>query len=149
MRVGYVSDVQPGNQPVEGRQIMSYIRRLEDQVRYALANLDGQSIQAGSVGEEQLSKKLSRRVTAAEEKAESTAQDAAKAKKQIAALQASLRANREAIAALLTGAAMKEETSAAFTLYVGQTRPDGHGIVWIQPRTAQGGAAECLVQFIE
>ena len=114
---------------------MEYLYQLEDQIRYALQNLDGENIQAGAIGENLLSGNVQDQIKAAKRTADAAAASVASASAQVTRLNGS--------------AARKLEGSQAFSLYVGSERPDAHDVIWIKPGTDIGdGTAACAVMYI-
>ena len=132
--MAYLGELQlrPGSD--SGRQMMDYLRQLEEQVRYALQNLDGDNIQEGAIGEAQLSQGVQGRLqsveTAVRQVREAQTQEKAMTRK------------------LLAGKAQKAEGTLPFQLYVGTERPQGGGILWFLPGDEQNGRRVCAVYYI-
>ncbi|MBR3019791.1 MAG: hypothetical protein IKH57_22395 [Clostridia bacterium] len=56
--MAYLADIpSPGNVK-DVRQVMDYLRQLEDQLRYVIQHIGAENIQQGAIGEEQLSHKV-------------------------------------------------------------------------------------------
>ena len=166
-----LNEIQTKGEITSPGQVMDYLRQLEDQIRYALFNLDGENIQAGAVGMEQLSRGVNNRISAAQTTADQSGKDAKTAQKaaeenaakiktlnsglnaltaRVATLNSGLNALTAQVATLDAEAVKKTTESDGFKLHLGATRPDGHGIVWIKPGTDNGdGTKQCEVLFVE
>ena len=53
--MAYLSDIQFPGSVKDARQVMDYLRQLEDQLRYVIAHIGPENIQPSAIGEEQLS----------------------------------------------------------------------------------------------
>lgn len=134
--IAYLNEIQLRGEIKDARQVMEYLYQLEDQIRYALQNLDGENIQAGAIGENLLSGDIKNQIKAAKQ----TADSATSANKSMA----------EQVTNLNSSAVRKLEGSVPFSVYVGSYQPDGHGILWIQPGTEQdgNGLMDCTMKYI-
>jgi len=56
--VAYLADIQSPGSVKDVRQVMDYLRQLEDQLRYVIQHIGTENIQPNAVGEEQLSLKV-------------------------------------------------------------------------------------------
>ncbi len=140
--MAYLNEIQIHSKVTDIRQVMEYLRQLEDQVRYALQNLDGENIQAGAIGEEQLSGGVQKRIKTAESAAEKSSVDAAATKRTVDAASAALADMSRRMAEKLNG-------SEEFSLCVGSNQPDGHKVVWIKPLSSQNdGPWACEITYI-
>ena len=68
--MAYLGDIQIRGDMTDIKQLVNYMYQLEEQVRYALNNLDGENIQAGAINAEQLSGTLNARLRSVEKTAE-------------------------------------------------------------------------------
>lgn len=129
-----LGDIQIRGDGSDPKQIMNYLYQLEEQIRYALQNLDGDNIQEEAIGEAQLSQGVQGRLqsveTAVRQVREAQAQEKAMTRK------------------LLAGKAQKAEGTLPFQLYVGTERPQGGGILWFLPGDEQNGRRVCAVYYI-
>lgn len=140
--MAYLNEIQIHSKVTDVRQVMEYLRQLEDQVRYALQNLDGDNIQAGAIGEKQLSGGMQKRIKTAENAAEKYSADAAATRRTVDAASAALADVSRRMAAKLNG-------SEEFSLYVGGNQPRGHKVIWIKPLPSQEeGPLECEISYI-
>ena len=57
-RVAYLADIQSPGNVKHVRQVMDYLRQLEDQLRYVIQHIGAENIQPNAIGEEQLSLKV-------------------------------------------------------------------------------------------
>ena len=136
--MAYLNEIQIHSKVTDVRQVMEYLRQLEDQVRYALQNLDGENIQAGAIGEEQLSGGVQKRIKTAE----NAAVDAAATRRTADAATAALADVSRRMATKLNG-------SEEFSLCVGNDQPDGHRVIWIKPLPSQNdGPWGCEITYI-
>lgn len=117
------------------KRVMQYVQQLEEQVRYALQNLDGENLISGAVGEKQLSGTLQGSIQAANETAREAKEAAAR--------------TGTAVNAAMAKAALKEDESLPFRIYIGTERPEGGGILWIKPGTEEDGVMPCETYYIE
>lgn len=140
--MAYLNEIQIHSKVTDVRQVMEYLRQLEDQVRYALQNLDGDNIQAGAIGEEQLSGGVQKRIKTAENAAEKSLADAAAARQVVDAASDGLADVNRRMATKLNG-------SEEFSLYVGGDQPNGHKVIWIKPLPSQdAGPWACEMTYI-
>lgn len=114
--MAYLGDIQTAGTPQTIPQVMDYVRRLEEQIRYVLENIGNENIQDGAIGEKKLAQPLIRgiRKTADDtrtdlEKTEKRLTDAIKKDRQRMAeiderLTGAIAADREAMAAAGMGA---------------------------------------------
>ncbi|MBR4538434.1 MAG: hypothetical protein IKO52_06270 [Clostridia bacterium] len=136
--MAYLNEIQVHSRVTDVRQVMEYLRQLEDQVRYALQNLDGENIQAGAIGEEQLSGGVQKRIKTAE----NAAVDAAATRRTADAATAALADVNQRMAVKLNG-------SEEFSLWVSGNQPDGHKVIWIKPLSREDdGPWECEITYI-
>ena len=56
--MAYLADIQSPGNVKDIRQVMDYLRQLEDQLRYVIQHIGAENIQPNAVGEEQLSPKV-------------------------------------------------------------------------------------------
>ena len=56
--MAYLSDIQSPGSAKDSRQVMEYLRQLEEQLRYVLQHIGAENIQQGAIGEAQLSPKV-------------------------------------------------------------------------------------------
>lgn len=56
--MAYLADIQSPGNVKDVRQVMDYLRQLEDQLRYVIQHIGAENIQPKSIGEEQLSPKV-------------------------------------------------------------------------------------------
>lgn len=56
--MAYLADIQSPSNAKDIRQVMDYLRQLEDQLRYVIQHIGAENIQPNAVGEEQLSPKV-------------------------------------------------------------------------------------------
>ena len=68
--MAYLGEIQTRGEITDVKQLVNYMYQLEEQVRYALNNLDGENIQAGAINAEQLSGALNARLKSVERTAE-------------------------------------------------------------------------------
>ncbi len=115
----------------DNRRMARYLNQLEEQMRLFLANLDGENIQAGTIGERQLSGDVVSQLGKVEDIANRTAR------------------NEKTVKQMERQAAAKMEGSLPIRLYCGFTQPEGHGIVWIIPAQPLDGVSGCAVKYIE
>lgn len=140
--MAYLNEIQIHSKVTDVRQVMEYLRQLEDQVRYALQNLDGENIQAGAIGEEQLSGGVRKRIKTAENTAEKSSVDTAATRRTVDAASATLADMSRRMAVKLNG-------SEEFSLWVGGDQPDGHKVIWIKPLSREDdGPWECEITYI-
>lgn len=133
-----LGEIQTRSGDTEMKQVMQYVQQLEEQVRYALQNLDGENLISGAVGEKQLSGTVQGSIQAANE----AAQEAKEAARRTGAA-----VNR--IAAEIATKATKADGSLPFRVYIGTERPAGGGILWIRPGEEENGAMKCDTYYIE
>ena len=134
--MAYLNEIQIRGEIKDARQVMEYLYQLEDQIRYALQNLDGENIQAGAIGEKLLSGGIKNQIKAAQRTADSAT---------------AANVSTAALVTRLSGSAVKKlEGSDPFSVYVGSEQPEGHGIVWIQPGTEpdEDGLMDCTLKYI-
>ena len=135
--MAYLREIQHGN-GTDPKQIIYYIRQLEEQVRYALQSLDGDNIAAGAIGEGQLSDGVQGRMTKTEAALAQIKETQSRTAQALARLQ------QEQLQS-----AKKKEGTLNFSLYIGAERPSGTGILWIKPGEYTDGAAPCDVFYIK
>ena len=175
--MSFLKEIQTRGEIKDARQVMEYLRQLEEQVRYALQNLDSENIQDGSIGAEQLSGGVKGTIKKAQSTADQSVEAAEKAQKtadrnaaRINVLNSGLNALSEQVGALELQAegleddlselegdlaelaaktVEKTEESGAFKVYLGSTQPTGHNILWIKPGADQGdGTRACEVLLV-
>ncbi len=155
--MSFLKQIQTRGEITTPGQVMEYLRQLEDQVRYALANLDGENIQAGAIGDDQLNAQVKGTIRTAQSTADKSGKDAAKAQKtadknadKIGALNSGLNALMAQVAALDARAVSRETGSGRFKLYLGEEQPDGHNVIWLEPGDTANpdGSFPCEVKFI-
>ena len=56
--MAYLADIQSPGNVKDVRQVMDYLRQLEDQLRYVIQHIGAENIQPNAIGEEQLSLKV-------------------------------------------------------------------------------------------
>lgn len=56
--MAYLAEIQSSGQVKDYRQVMDYLRQLEDQLRYVIQHIGAENIQPNAIGEEQLSPKV-------------------------------------------------------------------------------------------
>ncbi len=140
--MAYLNEIQIHSKVTDIRQVMEYLRQLEDQVRYALQNLDGENIQAGAIGEEQLSGGVQKRIKTVENAAEKSSVDATAARRTVDAASAALADVSRRMVTKLNG-------SEDFCLCVGSDQPNGHKVIWIKPLSSQNeGPWPCEITYI-
>lgn len=112
------------------RQVMDYVRQLENQIRYAISNLDGENISDGAIGAE----KLSGTVQSTVKKADETAKETGETEKKVANLGTAVRELQGWRRGLETGGGVLKflDGSLADRIYVGPTQPEGDGILWLK-----------------
>ena len=131
-----------GDIPIRGdmtdaKHILSYLRQLEEQVRYVLQNLDGDNIRAGAVGESQLSSGVNTTLRTLESQYQRTRE--------------ALSEENVLVRQALSGLATRPEAltgSLPFKISVSGEQPSGTGILWIKPGTPDNGVAACTVSYI-
>ena len=133
--MAYLNEIQIRGEIKDVRQVMEYLYQLEDQIRYALQNLDGENIQAGAIGENLLSGGV---------------QDQIKAAQRTASAATAANTTTAAQVARLSGSAVRKlESSGPFSLYIGSEQPEGHSVVWIMPGQDLGdGTMSCAMKYI-
>ncbi len=155
--MSFLKQIQTRGEITTPGQVMEYLRQLEDQVRYALANLDGENIQVGAIGDDQLNAQVKGTIRTAQSTADKSGKDAEKARKaaeknaaRIGALNSGLNALMAQVAALDARAVSRETGSGGFKLYLGAEQPEARGIVWIRPGDTADpdGSFPCEVKFI-
>ncbi len=133
--MAYLNEIQVRGEIKNTRQIMEYLFQLEDQIRYALQNLDGENIQAGAIGENLLSGSVQDQIKAAQRTASAATAASASAAAQVTRLNDS--------------AARKLAGSGQFSLYMGSEKPAEHSVVWIVPGADMGdGTMACTMKYI-
>lgn len=130
-----LGEIQTRSGDTEMKQVMQYVQQLEEQLRYALQNLDGENLISGAVGEKQLSGTVQGSIQAANE----AAQEAKEAARRTGA----------AVNRIAAEAATKMDGSLPFRVYVGEDRPAGGGILWFKPGEEEDGALKCDTYYIE
>lgn len=135
--MAYMGDIQIRRGEGDSRQIMNYLTQLEEQVRYALQNIDGENIQAGAISEKQLGADVQGRLDGSE-----------KTVKEIREAQARQGALIQRALQQAAQAAKVMDGSLPFQIYVGAQQPEGQNILWIVPGTPVDGVAACSVKYI-
>ena len=132
--MAFLREIQGGNGD-DPKKIMRYVRQLEEQVRYALQSLDGDNILSGAIGEGQLSAGVTGRIASA---------DAA-----VTQMREMQSRTAQAVARLQQSSVQKKSGTLPFSVYVGETRPEGTEILWFKPGEYEDGVAECDVFYIK
>ena len=148
--MAYLGDIQTRGQIRDINQVMDYLRQLEDQIRYALFNLDGENIQNGAIGAEQLSQGVNGEIKDAKSTAENSKKAAKRAQKTADKNTQSIGTLSDQVTTLSSKAVQVSAGSSSARLYVGSGRPNGHGVVWIKPGADLGdGTKDCQVLYVE
>ena len=168
--MSFLKEIQTRGEVKDARQVMEYLRQLEEQIRYALQNLDSENIQDGSIGAEQLSGGVKTTIKKAQSTADQSGEAAEKAQRtadrnaaRINTLNSGLNALSDRmeelelqaeglgddLSELADKAVEKTDESGAFKVYLGGTQPTGHNILWIKPGADQGnGMKPCEVILV-
>ena len=176
--MAYLGEIQTRGEIRDAKQVMEYLRQLEEQIRYALQNLDSENIQDGSIGTEQLSGGVKTTIRKAQNTADQSVEAAEKAQRtaernaaRINVLNSAQNALSEQVGALALQAegleddiselegdlaelaaktVEKTDESGGFKVYLGSTQPTGHNILWIKPGADQGnGTKPCELILVE
>jgi len=140
--MAYLSGIQSKGEVKDIRQVMSCLYQLEEQVRYALQNLDGDNIRPGAIGETQLNGTVSERLAAMESNWKETQAAVSRMNGTLTRLNAALSRLATAAAQILAG-------SLPFDIYVGADAPEGTQVLWIIPGEAdENGRQPCTVKYI-
>lgn len=144
-------------------QVMNYLYQLEEQIRYALNNLDGDNIRDGAISAEQLSGTVNARLSTLERAVERMEKDEAQSLMNgtIAVDQAGIRLLNGAFSLNEAGqmtaqaltlpegpAAGKSAFSLPFRIFIGTERPEEENVLWFRPGQEENGAQPCQVYYI-
>ena len=155
--MAYLNEIQLRGEIKDARQVMEYLYQLEDQIRYALQNLDGENIQAGAIGENLLSGGIRNQIKTAQRTADSataanvsTAAQVTRQGDRITNQGERITSLETQIARLNSSAAKKLEGSGPFSVYVGSEQPEGHSVLWVQLGTEpdEDGLMDCTLKYI-
>ena len=145
-------------------QVMNYLYQLEEQIRYALNNLDGDNIQAGAISTDQLSEGVNGRLTTLEQTAERMSEkgtdrltnetmkiDSSGIHWKGGGFSVNKQGEMKAQSMALPDgyAAIRTEESLPFRLHIGAEKPEGGGMLWIKPGQEENGVQPCQVYYIK
>lgn len=135
MDLGRISEAQA----IES--VKGYLFKLDEQLRYVTSNLDQDNIKDGAIGPNQLSGDVSESIKAAAAEAEKSGKAARRA-------QLSAEETSTMVQELDDKAIKRRQGSRTAQIYVGASKPAGHGILWFKPGTVEDGMAACEVNYI-
>ena len=144
-------------------QVMNYLYQLEEQLRYALNNLDSENIRDGSISAEQLSGTINARLSTLERAAERVGEKGTDKliNEALSIDKTGIRLLNGGFALDLLGnlsargltfpngeAARKTAESLPFRVHIGGDKPEGGAVLWLKPGTASQEGQACQVFYI-
>ena len=144
-------------------QVMNYLYQLEEQLRFALNNLDSENIRDGAISAEQLSGAVNARLSTLERAAERMGESGAEklANENVIIDRSGVRLQNGAFSLDTAGkmkaralsfpdgeAARKTADSPDFRFHIGTEKPEEKDVLWIRPGTETNEGQLCQMYWI-
>ena len=158
-----LGEIQMKNGAKNIDQVMNYLYQLEEQLRYALNNLDSDNIRDGSINAEQLSGTVNARLSTLERAVERVGESGTDklVNEALSIDKTGIRLLNGKFALDLLGnltaqkmtfpngeAARKTAESLPFRVHIGAEKPEGGAVLWLKPGTASQEGQACQVFYI-
>lgn len=158
-----LGDIQIKSGEKDIDQVMNYLYQLEEQLRYALNNLDGDNTRDGSINAEQLSGTVNARLSTLERAAERVGENGTGKliNEALTIDKTGIRLHSGDFALDLLGnlsargltfpngeAARKTMDSLPFRVHIGADKPEGGAVLWLKPGVASQEGQACQVFYI-